>query len=125
MTNNVIDCFSPGLNVGGTSFSGNISTVFFGGVLPLARAGRLPPIPAVSTAASAIAAPLANILRLLIFLLLPFPVLFFNLYNLSVADVKNPVRISCQMIVMGNHDKRFILFPDYLLHQFHHVLRRM
>ena len=43
--------------------------------------------------------------------------------DLSVNDLKNTVRIGRQIIVVGHHHQRLVLFPHDLLHQFQNLHR--
>ena len=49
-----------------------------------------------------------------------FPVIL-HLHNLTIYNMKYPVRVRCQMIIMSHHDKRHMLFSYHLLHKLHYL----
>ena len=52
-------------------------------------------------------------------------VILLDAHNLSVDDLKDPVRVGRQIVVVGNHHKRLLLLPHDLLHKFQHFHRRL
>ena len=45
-------------------------------------------------------------------------VILLDTHDLSVDDLKDPVRVGRQIIVVGNHHKRLFLLSHDLLHEF-------